>query len=421
MSIAHQVIKDLLLTNRNFCSTDYDQCLEYLVEKLPGAELIDFTENVNGWVIPPKHDVTEAWIKKDGEVIYDALDHPLKFISLTASFKGTLSLDELKEHLHYETYFELPSNAIPFHFRQNYRPWERTWGFCVSKDFYDSLSSGSYEVCIETVESPGYLRVFDYKKQGSSDITFTFVAHLDHPGMANDDLAGVAVGVELFQKLSTMETKFSYQLLLVQEILGSEAYLQRLEAKGGHKIKNALFLEMLGSETQLALQHSFKGGALMDKVMEQTLREMEVDFRTGPFHSIIGNDEICFEAHQISMPSLSRFPYPEYHSSLDNLDIINEERLNESVQILSKLVQNLEKEVLIEKHFSGLLCLGHPDVDLYVDWTVSADARKLRNVMDLVHFIPDGTALSEIPTDLDQQVVFDYLKKWEEKGLITLI
>ncbi|WP_420386053.1 DUF4910 domain-containing protein [Roseivirga sp.] len=421
MSLAYRIIEDLYLTNRNFCSTDYDECLSYIMNELPGAEILNFKENINGWVIPPKHDVIEANIKKDGKLIYDATDNPIKFISITLPFEGIISLKELKEHLHYETYFDLPSDAIPFHFRQNYRPWERTWGFCVSKDFYDGLTEGSYEVTIKTKESDGYLSVLNYLKRGRSDQTFTFVAHLDHPGMANDDLAGVAVGIEFFKQLAEKETKFSYQLLLVQEILGSESYLQKLEEEGGHKIKDALFLEMLGSETQLALQHSFKGDSLMDKVLKNTLESIGVNFRTGPFHSIIGNDEICFEAHQIAMPSLSRFPYPQYHSSLDNLDIINKDCLNESVNILHQLVENLEKEILIKKNFSGLMCLGNPQYDLYVDWTASADARKLRDVMDLIHFVGDGTAVSELPTDLSQEVVLEYLRKWEEKGLIELI
>jgi aminopeptidase-like protein len=138
-----------------------------------------------------------------------------------------------------------------------YRSWDRDWGFCVTKRFFDSLKSGIYEVIIETEESEGILKVLDYTHKGALEECFTFVAHLDHPGVANDDLAGCAVGVELMRKLSQINTKYSYKLLLVPEIIGSEYYWGKTNTGNKNKILEAVFLEMLGTKTQLALQESF--------------------------------------------------------------------------------------------------------------------------------------------------------------------
>ena len=84
MSLAYDIIRDLYLSNRNFCSEDYDRAVEYIANVLPCNVLtFEGSEPCNGWIIPPKWDLEEAWIKKDGELIYDAADHPLKVICMS--------------------------------------------------------------------------------------------------------------------------------------------------------------------------------------------------------------------------------------------------------------------------------------------------------------------------------------------------
>src|SRR5262249_10116687 len=134
-SCAFQIIQDLYCRNRNFCSTDYDECLDYLHELLP-FKLHTFRSATpyHGWVIPPKWDLIKAIIRYQGQVIFD-VQHPLQIIGLSLPFEGRVPLDELKKHLHYD---RRNASWTPYHFRQFYRPWERDWGFCVTKTFYDS-------------------------------------------------------------------------------------------------------------------------------------------------------------------------------------------------------------------------------------------------------------------------------------------
>jgi aminopeptidase-like protein len=380
---------------------------------------------LNGWEIPPKWDVEEAVIARDGEMIYDGTQHPLAVIALSAPFEGTVSRDTLRDHLHtVEVDYQNPG-AIPFHFRQQYRPWDRDWGFCVPRSLYEQLEPGAYDVVIRTRESEGYLDVLEYTHRGAVDETFVFVAHLDHPGMANDDLAGCAVGVELFDRLRDRETKFSYRLVILQEIIASEYYLHAMDDRGSEKMLGSLFLEMLGSDTPLALQHSVQADSLVERCLEETMQQLDIPYRTGAFRSIIGNDEIVWEAHDISMPSLSRFPYPEYHTSDDNPDIISRERLKESITLLERSIDRLESQRVIKKQFSGVPATGHPRYDLYVDTWGSSDetARGLRKVMDYLPIAPDYLPVPALKErfDVPDKALMDYLQQWEEKGLIELL
>jgi aminopeptidase-like protein len=421
------IIQDLYRTNRVFCSPDYDRCVDYLRGVLP-FEIRRFKQNgppLNGWAIPPRWSVEEATIARDGEVFYDGTQHPLAVIALSAPVDTTVTRDTLREHLYtVDENYENPE-AIPFHFRQLYRSWERDWGFCVPRSFYEDLPPGDYDVVIETQESEGYLDVLEYTHEGEVEETFVFVAHLDHPGMANDDLAGCAVGVELFERLRERDTKFSYRLVLLQEITASEYYLHALPEEEKGPILGSLFLEMLGSDTPLALQHSVDADTMVDRAVEAALERQGADYRTGPFRSIIGNDEIVWEAHGIPMPSLSRFPYPEYHTSDDNPDIIELEQLQESIDVLEGTIDRLEEERVVKKQFDGVPATSHPRYDLYVDtWGASDEtAEALRTVMDHLPIAPKHVPVSLLKerAEVASDPLVAYLKQWEEKGLIDLL
>lgn len=422
--LARQIIEDLWLKNRNFCSSDYDACLKYFKDLLP-FHIHEYRceSHDQGWTIPPKYDIVKASISYQGSQIFSATS-PLQMIGLSAPFQGTLSLEELKKHLHYDKRFP---DAIPYHFRQNYRPWEREWGLCVTKEFFDSLQDGVYHVDIITSESEGYLRVAELVKQGESPYGFAFVAHLDHGGMANDDLAGVAAGVDLFHRLFNKKTKFTYRLLLVQEIVGSFFYLKY------HRDPNILescFLEMLGSDTPLAIQASYHGKSYLEQTLEQVLKGRHIPYRKGGFRDIICNDEVMWESVGIPMASLSRFPYPEYHSDKDNPSIISDQSLEEAISIFERTIEKLDASRLICKHFDGVVGVSHPDYRLYVDpgqpaFNIRADAsqKKLRQLMDLLPLAPPRIFAEQLALQagLSTEEALVYLEKWQAKELLTII
>ncbi len=424
-SIADKIVQDLWNSNRNFCSSDYDKCLEYINKIIP-LKIYHYPENGNyhGWAIPPKWDLIKGEIRCHGEVIFRATQ-PLHIIGLSKSFCGEVSQNELKKHLHYDS---RRPDAIPYHFRQNYRPWDRDWGFCVPKQFYDSLEADSYSIELVTQESAGYLNVGEHTHQGENQETFVFVAHLDHGGMANDDLAGVAVGVEVFKHLLSKKTKFSYRLLLVQEIIGSVYYLGKNPEASSHVLESC-FLEMLGSDTPLSLQHTFKGESFLEKELSAILTKKK-DAGEGPFRSIVCNDEMVWESFNIPMASLSRFPYPEYHSDLDNLNIIKKEALKESVEIILELIDRLDKSTLMRKKFQGVLALSNPEYNLYIDpgqmafgIVVPDELKSLRLLMDFLPILPKEMFIEQIAdkVNLSSDKILDYLRKWQEKDLIELI
>jgi aminopeptidase-like protein len=428
MNLMMKIIKDLGPLNRVFCSGDYDKSIDYLQRILP-FQVIEYTkkDEHNGWIIAPRWDVLEAKILKNGKIIYDGTNNALAVIALSKSFRGKVDYDELKNHLHYDTRFD---DAVPFHFRQMYRPWVRDWGFCATRKFYDSLEPGEYDVVIETRESEGTLKLLEYTHPGDLGETIVIAAHLDHPGMANDDMAGCAVGVELFRRLRSRRTKYTYKLLLHQEVIGSEYYLAKMANKVRGLILESLFLEMLGTKTQLALQFSRGGASGIEKALAEVLADAGVSHRTGPSGSIIAVGDYVWETYGIPMGILSRFPYPEYHCSRDDFALMNESALEEAVNILLKAIEKIESTSLVFKKFQGTICTSNPRYNLYVDpgqpafggFSDDSSVIALRALMEIIPMLQRPVSVRALAEQvgIEESLAQKYLEKWVAKGLLEI-
>jgi aminopeptidase-like protein len=427
MNTMMQILRHLTPLNRAVCSLGYDQAVDYLLEVLPFRVIsVPGSREHNGWVIPPSWDVEEARIVKDGRTVYDGTVHPLGVIGLSASFSGTVSLEELRCHLHYDHRFD---DSIPFHYRQFFRSWKRDWGFCLPKQTYDALEPGEYQVVIRTKESPGELKILEYRHAGASDFTIVLGGNLDHAGVANDGLAGCVVGLEVMRRLQGQKTKFTYALVLSPGILGSEFYLASLTQSERAQILEGIFLEMLGTNTQLAVQDSRREMVSVGRALKASLDKLGYPYRTGTFESIIVNDEYIWENYGIPMLSFSRFPYPEYHSSKDDLTAVREESLSEATEALLDAVNILEASPMMVKKFEGNICLSNPRYDLYADYgqvalgdTLSESRRRKRHLMDLVPALDRPISVKAVAdkVGLPEDEALEYLKKWADKGLVDL-
>jgi aminopeptidase-like protein len=163
--------------------------------------------------------------------------------------------------------------------------------------------------------------------------------------------------------------------------------------------------------------------------LKASLGKLGLNYRTGPFQSIIVNDEYIWENYGIPMVSFSRFPYPEYHSSKDDVSAINETALNDSAEALLGAIEILESSPMVRKRFEGNICVSNPKFDLYVDYgqialgdVLSDQSRRKRCLMDLVPALHRPVSVTAIAdhVGLSEQLTLDYLQQWAAKGLVDL-
>ena len=413
-------------------SPDTDRFVEILGEYLP-FEVHEYATGSehNGWVIPDSWEASRAEIRRDGELIYDGSANALGVIGYSQSFQGTLTREELLPHLFFHA--ERPDDLV-YHSNLYYRLGERDWGFSVPGKWRDSLKPGEYEVNLETTFASGTMKVLDYVLPGESEDTIIINAHNCHAGQANDDLSGVVAGIEAIKQLSSREhRRFTYRLIVAPEHFGTVFFLARLPDETISRFRHAMFLETVGNDNRLALQHSFTGEADVDRAGVQVISESDPEFEEFGFRERIGNDETVWEAPGYEVPtiSLTRFPFPEYHSSKDTPEIILDERLDGAVKAVLGIADVLEGNSVMHRKFTGLIALSNPKYDLYISPGADPSQRAgeanydkaWNHLMDMLPRYFDGkTTLLDISErhGIPFHLVRDYVQRFEEKGLISL-
>ncbi|HDL01617.1 MAG TPA: DUF4910 domain-containing protein, partial [candidate division Zixibacteria bacterium] len=321
-------------------------------------------EELNGWSIPENEKVTKAEIRLDGKLIYDGLSSPLGTIMACTGFTGKVSLFELKEHLYFK---DSDPDAIVFNCMQFYRPAKNTWGFCIQKKIFDALKEGEYEIDIRVERDPRKMRVLDYTLPGESDETIIIQAHNCHPYQANDDISGCACGIEMIKRLMNIKhRRYTYRLIICPELTGTMFWLDAHNHLAD-KFISAIILAAVGNDSELKVQYSFTGNALVDDSARHVFDCKYGNYISGPFRTIYGNDETVFESPGFSIPSISltRYPFPEYHSNKDTPDIVKEDMLQDTVDTGLQICQVMEMNVSYKFIKKGLFCLSHPKYNLY--------------------------------------------------------
>jgi len=421
----YELLEELWLLKRDIISDDYDRALFRLAEEIP-MQIHQYStgKQVWTWHIPEKWTCKQAYIETlDGQRILDYEDHPLHVVSYSLPINRDVTKEELLAHLHVHP---TRPEAIPYVFKY----YERDWGFCATQHLRDSLTHSQYQVVIDTTFEPGTLKVGEIVIRGASEKTFVLAAHLCHPAMANDDLSGVVVAVDVAQHLlQGPQPNYTYRILILPETIGSVAYLSQNEELIPDMI-GGLFLEMLGNDSGHALQGSFQPDSQVDRCLNTAFKSLDPLGYTSAYRSIIDNDERQFNGPGVRVPmlSLSRVeapktvgkpPYPEYHSSQDTLEIIVPERLEASRDLVMGLIDTLEKNQYILNLFKGeVFCSGY---GIWIDYRVNPEGH--RNLFQIMERCDGERTIADIAYELKLsfQSVWEVVQMLSENDLIRLL
>lgn len=408
----YDLIKDLYFTRRDLISDGYDEALAYISKIIPlKIHSIPSGTKCWTWTVPKKWGVLDAYIEVDGKKLLDLNDHPLHVISYSLPIDKIVNHKELMNHVYSN---QKRPNSIPFQFKY----YEQDWGFCIEHNKLSNFSHEKYHVVINSQHDDGFLKIGEISIKGSTDQTIVLVAHLDHPAMANDDLAGVAVLVGVVKELLEKNNLYySYKILFLPETIGSMAYLSQNENLIP-KLKAGIFLEMLGNDNEFALQFSRQSNTILDKIAKNILKSKYPNFSQGEFREVIANDEMVFNGPGLDIPmiSLSRWPYPEYHTSDDDISIISSEKLEESKDVILEIIETLEENYYPKRKFMGPPFLS--GYGLWVDWQDDLEQNLLLEKI-FMEFEGDKSIIDIAEQfDLPFKKVYEYVNKFVDVGLV---
>ncbi len=293
------------------------------------------------WHVPDEWNIQRATISTlSGQTLVDFADCNLHIMSYSQPFHGEVSREELAQHVH--TLPDLP-DAIPY--RTGY--YANTWGFCLSDRQWQGMTETAYRVDIDSTLEPGHLSYGELFFPGDSDDEILISVHLCHPSLANDNLSGIAVATALAaQELHRAQRRLGVRFLFVPATIGAIAWLARNEARVG-KVRHGLVLTCIGDDGPFHYKQS-RSGAGIDRVMAYVLGQSGVEHETLPF-TPYGYDErqYCSPGFDLPVGCLMRAvhgTFPEYHTSLDNLDFISAGALEESLRLVAHAIDILQAD-----------------------------------------------------------------------------
>jgi aminopeptidase-like protein len=222
------------------------------------------------WIIPPEWTFRRAYvdqISKDGRIsrVVDTIQSNLHIVNYSAPFRGRLNFKDLVSRLHFSE--SLP-DAIPY--RTNY--FSKDWGFCLSKVTFDKLDrNAEFEVVIDSdLNESGTLKFATQIKRGRKEQEILISTYCCHPSLANDNLSGLITATLLFKWLNTIDTEYSYRLVIAPETIGVIAFLYQFKDQLRNLIGGAV-VTTNGGPGQLGLKESFLGNSMFDRAAKCVL------------------------------------------------------------------------------------------------------------------------------------------------------
>jgi len=336
----HRFIAELYPICRSITGDGVRETLSRIGEIIPlEVHEVPSGTSVLDWTVPPEWNIRGAWVRDaDGETVVDFDESNLHVVSYSTPIRARVSRQELAEHVH--TLPEWP-DRIPY--RTSY--YDETWGFCMPHRMLEGLVDEEYEVLIDSSLEQGSLTYGECLLPGETDEEVLVSCHVCHPSLCNDNLSGIAVATFLASELSARPRRYTYRFLFVPGTIGSISWLAR-HPEDVHRIRHGFVLAGVGDAGDLNYKRSRRGDADIDRVVEHVLEHRSEDYGIQDF-SPYGYDErqFCSPGYDLPVGCLMRTPwgtYPEYHTSADDLDFVQPDSLEDSLDACLSAVDVLE-------------------------------------------------------------------------------
>ena len=249
----------------------------------------------------------------------------------------------------------------------------------------------------------GGIRLGEHTINGTSKETIILPIHLDHPQMANDNLSGIVVAIELAKWIKN--PRYTYKFLFLPETIGTIAYLSRF----GTNFKYGIVIDSVGGD----------GDLVTTLPKTPSLLPFYVSGKTNNFfsdeHLWSGNDERTLESVNIPSIQISRAPFLEYHSEKDTPDRINDKQLVDTLVYTKSIIDKVERDFIPIPKYKGIPALNSNGL-----WKKEYDSpNAFMRVERIWHSLGYGLSIAQIANihGLSFDFVYHFVNQLKEKKL----
>lgn len=402
--------KELFPFNRSITGKGVRKTLKYIKKKIPELRIKSIKSGVKcfDWKVPLEWDVTKAHIKdyNNKKVMVDFKINNLHLMGYSSPINKLMNFRELKKRLH--TLPEQP-NAIPY--RTSY--YAKNWGFCLKHNQLKKFKVDTkYHVLINSKFFKGVLNHGEIFIKGKSKKEILFSTNICHPSLANNEISGPVLGMQIAKYLKNKKRKYSYRVIFIPETIGAVVFLKKNLNHLKENLIAGFVLTCVGDDNNYSKVSSKSGKTFADRILEKTFKDKKIKFKNYSY-LFRGSDERQYCSPGVDLPvcSFLRTKYgefKEYHTSNDNLNYISNKGLNNSFKVMKKLINNIESSDFykVNKHCEPFMTKYN------LKRSISGERKlekKTKLIIDLIAFCDGQNSLKDISKILNTNL--NVLKK----------
>jgi len=416
-----QLCRELFPICRSITGNGVRQTLSILKHHLPNLRICEVPTGTScfDWEIPREWNIRDAYvIGPDGEKVIDFAKSNLHVVGYSTAVDKEVTLEELQDHLH-----SLPEQPHAIPYITSY--YKERWGFCISHEQRAALKKGRYKVVIDSDLSDGGLTYAELLLPGQIDEEVFFSTYVCHPSMANDELSGPIVTTFLAKWLSSLdERRYTYRFVFVPETIGSIAYLSRNLDVMKERMIAGFNVACIGDDRSYSYLPSRGGNTRADRTALHVLKHMHPDFVSYSFLDRQSDErQYCSPGVDLPVCSVMRTKYqeyPEYHTSLDNLDLVTPDGLSGGCEVLKRCIECIERDEVLK---TTVMCepqLGKRG--LYPSLSTKRSNEQVKTMRNLLGYADGLHSLLEIAEIIGVPIwdLFEMVDRLKKEGILAL-
>ena len=350
------------------------------------------------WKIPPAWNIKKAYvIDKNNEKIIDFEKSNLHIVNYSKPIKSILKRDDLLKKI-----YSLPAQPDAIPYVTSY--YKRDWGFCCThktkkKIFEKYKKNDLFKVeIISSHNTEGYLNYCELCLPGKSEQEILISTYLCHPSMANNELSGPIVSMSLIDHFSKKKLEKTLRFIFIPETIGSITWISKNLNHIKDKIIGGYNLSCIGDNKSHSFIESKLKNSIFDNILVKNYKKRKIKFKRYSFLKR-GSDERQFNSPGIDLPFVTvcrtKFgEYKEYHTSLDNFDLVNEEGLLGGFKIVKSSIEDILK-LKIPK--SRITCEPHlSKYKLYNSINFKVQKNHSMNLLNFLQYSDGQKTIEEI-------------------------
>jgi aminopeptidase-like protein len=259
---------------------------------------------------------------------------------------------------------------------------------------------------------------------GEEEAEILLSTYICHPSMANNELSGPVVTSALAQWLMALpRRRYTYRIVFVPETIGAIVYISRNLDQLKRRTAAGFVVTCVGDDRSYSYLPSRRGDTLADRVARRTLSDSVGNYDSYSFRER-GSDERQYCSPLVDLPVASvmrsRYgTYPEYHTSLDNLDLVTSSGLFGGYSVLRRCLERLERNYT---YLPTIVCepqLGKRG--LYPTVSTKDTLQQIQLLSDVLGFADGTVDLLELSRLVEApfEATADMAEKLYSAGLLT--